>query len=50
MWSGGMIIDAIWMAFAVYHWIKSEERASVVIDAEIAADAAQAKFLKEGGA
>lgn len=36
MWSGGMIIDAIWMSFAVYHWIKSEERASIAIDAEIA--------------
>jgi cytochrome c oxidase assembly factor CtaG len=37
MWSGGMIIDAIWIAFAVFHWIKSEERASVTVDAEIAA-------------
>ena len=35
MWSGGMIIDAVWIAFAVYHWIKSEERASVLIDEEI---------------
>jgi cytochrome c oxidase assembly factor CtaG len=34
MWSGGMIIDTIWMAFAVFHWIKSEERASIIVDAE----------------
>ena len=25
MWSGGMIIDAAWIALAVYHWYKSEE-------------------------
>jgi len=37
MWAGGMIIDAIWIAFAVFHWIKSEERAGVAVDAEIAA-------------
>lgn len=36
MWSGGMIVDTVWMAFAVYHWIKSEELASIDIDAEIA--------------
>lgn len=36
MWSGGMIIDTVWMAFAVYHWIKSEERASIAVDLEIA--------------
>jgi cytochrome c oxidase assembly factor CtaG len=41
MWSGGMIIDAIWIAFAVFHWIKSEERASIAIDAEIAAEQVQ---------
>ncbi len=35
MWSGAMIIDAIWMSFAVYHWIKSEERKSIQISAEI---------------
>jgi cytochrome c oxidase assembly factor CtaG len=40
MWSGAMIIDSIWMSFAVYHWIKSEERKSVEIDAEIAAERA----------
>jgi cytochrome c oxidase assembly factor CtaG len=34
MWSGGMIIDTVWMAFAVYHWIKSEERASILADEE----------------
>lgn len=25
MWSGGMAIDAAWIALAVYHWYKSEE-------------------------
>jgi putative copper resistance protein D len=40
MWSGAMIIDTIWMSLAVYHWIKSEERKSVEIDAEIAAEIA----------
>jgi cytochrome c oxidase assembly factor CtaG len=40
MWSGAMIIDTIWMSFAVYHWIKSEERKSVEVDAEIAAERA----------
>jgi len=34
MWSGGMIVDTIWMAFAVYHWIKSEELASERMDQE----------------
>jgi cytochrome c oxidase assembly factor CtaG len=38
MWSGAMIIDTIWMAFAVYHWIKSEELKSKEIDSEIAAE------------
>jgi putative copper resistance protein D len=40
MWAGAMIIDTIWMSFAVYHWIKSEERKSLEIDAEIAAERA----------
>jgi putative copper resistance protein D len=40
MWSGAMIIDTIWMSFAVYHWIKSEERKSKEIDAVIAAERA----------
>jgi putative copper resistance protein D len=35
MWSGAMIIDTIWMSFAVYHWIKSEEKKSRDFDAEI---------------
>lgn len=35
MWSGGMIVDTVWMAFAVFHWIKSEERASLLVDEEI---------------
>jgi cytochrome c oxidase assembly factor CtaG len=40
MWSGAMIIDTIWMSLAVYHWIKSEERKSVEVDAQIAAERA----------
>jgi putative copper resistance protein D len=38
MWSGAMIIDAMWMSLAVFHWIKSEEEKSLIIDAEIAAE------------
>jgi putative copper resistance protein D len=38
MWSGAMIIDTVWMSLAVYHWIKSEERKSLEVDAEIAAE------------
>lgn len=34
MWSGGMIVDTVWMSFAVYHWIKSEELASQTADKE----------------
>jgi len=36
MWSGAMVIDTVWMSFAVYHWIKSEEKKSIEVDAEIA--------------
>ncbi len=36
MWSGGMIVDTVWMSFAVYHWIKSEELASQRVDEEMA--------------
>ena len=36
MWSGGMIVDTVWMSFAVYHWIKSEELASKRVDEEMA--------------
>ena len=36
MWSGGMIVDTVWMAIAVYHWINSEELASERVDLEIA--------------
>ena len=36
MWSGAMIIDTIWMSLAVYHWIKSEEKKSRDLDAEMA--------------
>jgi len=43
MWSGAMFIDVIWMSFAVYHWIKSEERKSIEVDAEIALEAKAAK-------
>jgi len=28
----------VWMSLAVYHWIKSEERKSLEVDAEIAAE------------
>jgi putative copper resistance protein D len=38
MWAGAMIIDTVWMSFAVYHWIKSEEKKSRDIDAQIAAE------------
>ena len=38
MWSGAMIIDATWMSFAVYHWIKSEEAKALEVDAEIVAE------------
>jgi hypothetical protein len=33
-----MIIDAIWMSFAVYHWIKSEEKKSRDFDAALAGE------------
>ncbi|MCX6429764.1 MAG: cytochrome c oxidase assembly protein [Actinobacteria bacterium] len=39
MWSGGMIVDTVWMAFAVFHWIKSEERASLLLDEEMQREA-----------
>lgn len=38
MWAGAMIIDTVWMSFAVYHWIKSEEKKSRDIDAQMAAE------------
>ncbi|MSX59308.1 MAG: hypothetical protein F2766_04990 [Actinobacteria bacterium] len=38
MWAGSMIIDTVWMSFAVYHWIKSEEKKSHDIDAQIATE------------
>jgi putative copper resistance protein D len=38
MWAGSMIIDAGWLAFAVYHWLKSEEQKSLEVDAEIVAE------------
>ncbi len=38
MWAGAMIIDTVWMSFAVHHWIKSEEKKSREIDAQIAAE------------
>ena len=43
MWSGAMIIDTVWMAFAVYHWIKSEELKAHIVDAEIAAEGEAAR-------
>ena len=36
MWSGSMIIDAIWLAIAVSDWLKDDERRSREIDEEIA--------------
>lgn len=36
MWAGSMIIDTLWMALAVHHWMKSEEARGREIDAEIA--------------
>lgn len=38
MWAGSMVIDALWIALAVHHWIKSEEIRGYEIDAEIARD------------
>lgn len=38
MWSGAMIIDAVWIALAVYHWLKSEEKKSQEIDAQVLAE------------
>lgn len=38
MWSGAMIIDAVWIALAVYHWLKSEEKKSQEIDAQLNAE------------
>jgi len=34
MWAGSMILDAIWISIAVSHWIKSEERKALEMDAE----------------
>lgn len=36
MWSGSMILDAIWLVMAVSDWLKSETEKSKRIDAEIA--------------
>ena len=36
MWSGSMIIDAIWLSVAVRDWLRSEEVLSRKIDEEIA--------------
>lgn len=41
MWAGAMIIDTVWMSFAVYHWIKSEEKKSQDLDAQIVAEIAR---------
>lgn len=38
MWAGAMIIDSVWIAVAVQAWYRSEERKSLLIDAEIAAE------------
>jgi hypothetical protein len=42
MWAGAMIIDSVWIAVAVQSWYRSEERKSILVDAEIAAE-------REGG-
>lgn len=36
MWSGSMILDAIWLVIAVSDWLKSETEKSKIIDEEIA--------------
>ena len=46
MWSGGMIFDAIWIAVAVHHWFRSEERKSLLVDAEVAAQSLSEKSGK----
>jgi hypothetical protein len=46
MCSGAMFIDVIWMSFAVYHWIKSEERKSIEVHPKIARDAKAAKIAR----
>ncbi len=38
LWAGAMIIDSIWIAVAVQAWFRSEERKSILVDAEIAAE------------
>jgi cytochrome c oxidase assembly factor CtaG len=38
MWAGAMIIDSVWIAVAVQSWYRSEERKSILVDAEIAAE------------
>lgn len=38
MWAGAMIIDSVWIAVAVQAWYRSEERKSILVDAEIAAE------------
>lgn len=38
LWAGAMIIDSVWIAVAVQAWYRSEERKSVLVDAEIAAE------------
>ena len=36
MWSGSMIIDAVWLSFAVREWLRSEVKLAQKLDAEIA--------------
>ena len=38
LWAGAMIIDSVWIAVAVQAWFRSEERKSILVDAEIAAE------------
>jgi cytochrome c oxidase assembly factor CtaG len=34
MWAGGMLIDSVWVSFAVMEWLRSEERRSHRVDLE----------------
>lgn len=35
MWSGSMILDAVWLVIAVSDWLKDEERKSRIVDEDI---------------
>ena len=42
MWCSGMLISAVWIAFAVQSWLRADARATRRIDREIAAERAPA--------